>query len=139
MQDLKPMLSRSSNRFPLVVGAIAILAGLTLWFVWPRADKTVVVAPQPTPKAAPGVQPSATPAAPAPAAPPPGSPEPAPEGQLTQPAAIVAHPTPIAETARIEFTNHLLTSDNVQGSDPLLTGGSGRLWATPDGDLRVEL
>jgi hypothetical protein len=27
----------------------------------------------------------------------------------------------------------------VQGSDPLLTGGSGRLWATPDGDLRLEL
>jgi hypothetical protein len=51
----------------------------------------------------------------------------------------LAAPQVAGVSARIEFTNHLLTSDNVQGSDPLLTGGSGRLWATPDGQLRVEL
>src|SRR3954452_13958845 len=51
----------------------------------------------------------------------------------------LAAPRVAGVSARIEFTNHLLTSDNVQGSDPLLTGGSGRLWATPDGDLRLEL
>jgi hypothetical protein len=42
-------------------------------------------------------------------------------------------------SARVEFTNHLLTSSSVQGSDPLLTGGSGRIWATPEGRLRLEL
>ena len=42
-------------------------------------------------------------------------------------------------SARIQFTNHLLSSGSVQGSDPLLTGGSGRLWATSDGKLRIEL
>ena len=42
-------------------------------------------------------------------------------------------------SARIEFTNHLLTSSNVRGSDPLLTGGTGRLWATADGQMRLEL
>jgi hypothetical protein len=51
----------------------------------------------------------------------------------------LAAPRVAGISARIEFTNHLLTSDNVQGSDPLLTGGSGRLWATPDGRLRLEL
>ncbi len=42
-------------------------------------------------------------------------------------------------SARIQFTNHLLSAGSVQGSDPLLTGGSGRLWATSDGKLRIEL
>jgi len=51
----------------------------------------------------------------------------------------LAAPRVAGISARIEFTNHLLTSDSVQGSDPLLTGGSGRLWATPDGQLRLEL
>jgi outer membrane lipoprotein-sorting protein len=42
-------------------------------------------------------------------------------------------------SARIQFTNNLIASSSVQGSDPLLTGGSGRLWASPDGKLRLEL
>lgn len=42
-------------------------------------------------------------------------------------------------TARIQFTNNLLAGSSVQGSDPLLTGGSGRLWASSDGKLRLEL
>ena len=33
-------------------------------------------------------------------------------------------------TARISFTNHLIDSASLQGSDPLLTGAKGRLWAT---------
>jgi outer membrane lipoprotein-sorting protein len=45
-------------------------------------------------------------------------------------------------TARISFTNHLLGSDALGGlgggSSPLL-GASGRLWATSDGHLRLEL
>lgn len=41
-------------------------------------------------------------------------------------------------SARIQFTNGLLSSGSVQGSDPLLTGGSGRLWAA-NGKVRIEL
>lgn len=42
-------------------------------------------------------------------------------------------------TARIEFTNHLVSSADVQGGSPLLSGASGRLWASSDGHLRLEL
>ncbi len=42
-------------------------------------------------------------------------------------------------SARIHFTNDLITGSNVQGADPLLTGASGRFWATADGHLRIEL
>lgn len=43
-------------------------------------------------------------------------------------------------TARVEFTNRLLDSSGLSGgSDPLAGGGSGRLWADPDGRFRIEL
>src|SRR5712691_105460 len=42
-------------------------------------------------------------------------------------------------SARIQFTNHLIDSSSLQGSDPLLSGASGRLWASRDGHLRLEL
>ncbi|MDX6605599.1 MAG: hypothetical protein QOD14_139 [Solirubrobacterales bacterium] len=42
-------------------------------------------------------------------------------------------------SARIKFTNTLISGSDVQGADPILTGASGRLWATSDGHLRIEL
>jgi outer membrane lipoprotein-sorting protein len=42
-------------------------------------------------------------------------------------------------TARVEFTNHLVSTADVQGGSPLLSGASGRLWASSDGRLRLEL
>jgi outer membrane lipoprotein-sorting protein len=43
-------------------------------------------------------------------------------------------------TARVSFTNHLIDSSNIQGSDPILTGATGRLWLSPsDHRLRLEL
>jgi hypothetical protein len=42
-------------------------------------------------------------------------------------------------TARITFTNHLIDAGNIQGTDPLFTGGSGRLWVSPGHGLRIEL
>src|SRR4249919_342107 len=48
-------------------------------------------------------------------------------------------PTVQGVTARIHFTNDLIGGSSVQGADPLLTGASGRLWATSDGKLRLEL
>src|SRR4051794_25260268 len=48
-------------------------------------------------------------------------------------------PTVQGVSARIKFTNDLISGSSVQGADPLLTGASGRLWATSDGKLRIEL
>jgi outer membrane lipoprotein-sorting protein len=42
-------------------------------------------------------------------------------------------------TARIDFTNRLVTGTDVRGGSPLLSGASGRLWASSDGHLRLEL
>jgi outer membrane lipoprotein-sorting protein len=41
-------------------------------------------------------------------------------------------------TARIRFTNHLIDSGNLEGSDPILTGATGRLWLSHR-QLRLEL
>jgi outer membrane lipoprotein-sorting protein len=48
-------------------------------------------------------------------------------------------PTVPGISARVQFTNHLIAASAIQGSDPLLSGASGRLWASPDGKLRLEL
>jgi outer membrane lipoprotein-sorting protein len=50
----------------------------------------------------------------------------------------LAAPAVDGVTARISFTNHLVDVASLQGSDPLLTGAKGRLWATGD-RLRLEL
>jgi outer membrane lipoprotein-sorting protein len=42
-------------------------------------------------------------------------------------------------TARIQFANHLINNSDVQGGSPLLNGASGRLWASSDGNVRLEL
>jgi hypothetical protein len=41
--------------------------------------------------------------------------------------------------AHITFTNGLIDASNLQGSDPLLQGASGRLWISNDHRLRLEL
>ena len=51
----------------------------------------------------------------------------------------LAAPAVAGITARVTFTNHLIDAGNIQGSDPLLTGGSGRLWVSPGHGLRIEL
>jgi outer membrane lipoprotein-sorting protein len=42
-------------------------------------------------------------------------------------------------TARISFTNQLIDSSDLLGSDPILTGATGRLWLSDDHRLRLEL
>ncbi|HEY3192741.1 MAG TPA: hypothetical protein VGJ61_08155 [Solirubrobacterales bacterium] len=42
-------------------------------------------------------------------------------------------------SGRIQFTNHLVNNSDVQGGSPLLSGASGRFWASSDGHLRLEL
>jgi outer membrane lipoprotein-sorting protein len=51
----------------------------------------------------------------------------------------LAAPAVAGITARITFTNHLIDASNIEGTDPLLTGGSGRLWVSPGHGLRIEL
>jgi hypothetical protein len=67
-----------------------------------------------------------------------GGPTPPPKPLATAVHDALAAPNPPGITARVEFTNHLISSDAVRGSDPLLTGGSGRLWLT-NGRVRLEL
>lgn len=42
-------------------------------------------------------------------------------------------------SARIKFTNNLVDASSIQGTDPLLAGAEGRLWASPAGGGRVRL
>jgi hypothetical protein len=42
-------------------------------------------------------------------------------------------------SARVQFTNHLVNASSIEGADPLLSGATGRLWASPEGRLRLEL
>jgi outer membrane lipoprotein-sorting protein len=42
-------------------------------------------------------------------------------------------------TANIKFTNHLIDSSSLEGSDPVLSGATGRLWLGAGHRLRLEL
>lgn len=42
-------------------------------------------------------------------------------------------------SAGVNFTNNLFPGFEIQGSDPLLTGGSGHIWVADDGRMRLEL
>lgn len=43
-------------------------------------------------------------------------------------------------SARIKFTNNLISSSDIQGTDPILNGATGRLWLSPaNHELRLEL
>lgn len=42
-------------------------------------------------------------------------------------------------TARVHFTDNLVGESVLEGSDPILGGASGRLWASADGRVRLEL
>lgn len=48
-------------------------------------------------------------------------------------------PTVSGISARISFTNNLIGASNLQGSDPILQGASGRLWISGDHQMRLEL
>ena len=53
----------------------------------------------------------------------------------------LAAPAPVGVTARIKFTNNLFPSGALGGpvGSALMSGASGRLWATADGRGRIEL
>jgi outer membrane lipoprotein-sorting protein len=53
--------------------------------------------------------------------------------------AALAAPKVQGISADIKFTNGLIGSSEIQGTDPLLTGGSGRVWLSSDHQVRLEL
>jgi outer membrane lipoprotein-sorting protein len=67
-----------------------------------------------------------------------GGPLPPPERLAVAIHQALGAPAVRSMTARIRFTNHLIDSASIEGSDPILTGASGRLWVS-DNHLRLEL
>ncbi len=69
-----------------------------------------------------------------------GGPVPAPKPLAQAVHSALTAPTVPGISAKITFTNHLIDSSDIQGSDPLLQGASGRLWLSPStNQLRLEL
>ena len=61
-----------------------------------------------------------------------------------KPLAVALHQALSAKPVRgisadVSFTNRLIDTSEVQGSDPLLQGGSGHIWVANDGRVRLEL
>lgn len=50
----------------------------------------------------------------------------------------LAASAPAGISGSVSFTNNLISSSEIQGSDPILSGGSGRFWITGNA-LRLEL
>ncbi len=68
-----------------------------------------------------------------------GGPRPNPEPLPVAVRGALTAPKIQGVSARIQLTNHLISGSDVQGADPVLSGASGRLWASSDGRLRIEL
>jgi outer membrane lipoprotein-sorting protein len=68
-----------------------------------------------------------------------GGPKPPPKRLAVAIHDALAAPAVQGVTARVKFTNHLINSADVQGSNAVLSGATGRLWATRDGHVRIEL
>jgi outer membrane lipoprotein-sorting protein len=68
-----------------------------------------------------------------------GGPKPPPRPLAVAVHDALAAPAPQGVSATVSFKNRLIDSADFEGTDPLLFGGSGRLWATPDGRLRIEV
>jgi outer membrane lipoprotein-sorting protein len=70
-----------------------------------------------------------------------GGPKPAPKPLANAIQDALGAPSVPGISARIQFTDHLVDASSIEGTDPLLAGASGRLWASPEGGgkLRLEL
>lgn len=67
-------------------------------------------------------------------------PVPGPESLAKAVRGVLTAPSVSGISARITFTNHLIDASDIQGTDPLLQGASGRLWLSPSThQLRLEL
>lgn len=68
-----------------------------------------------------------------------GGPKPAPKKLDAAIRDALSAPRVAGITARVRFTNQLIDSAGVQGTSPILSGATGRLWASGDGRVRLEL
>ena len=68
-----------------------------------------------------------------------GGPKPPRESLATALHQAASAPAVTGITARIKFTNNLINTSDIQGTDPILNGATGRLWMSNDGRLRLEL
>jgi outer membrane lipoprotein-sorting protein len=68
-----------------------------------------------------------------------GGPTPPPEPLANAVHDALSAPPVEGVSARVHFTDNLIGESVLEGADPLLGGASGRLWASPDGHLRLEL
>jgi outer membrane lipoprotein-sorting protein len=68
-----------------------------------------------------------------------GGPTPPPEPLASAVHDALTAPKVDGVSARVQFTDNLIGESVIEGSDPLLGGASGRLWASADGRLRLEL
>jgi outer membrane lipoprotein-sorting protein len=68
-----------------------------------------------------------------------GGPTPPPEPLATAVHNALSSPQVEGVSAQVQFTDHLIGESIVQGADPLISGASGRLWASADGRARLEL
>ena len=68
-----------------------------------------------------------------------GGPKPPKESLATALHQAASAPAVDGITARIQFTNNLIDASDLQGTDPILNGASGRLWISNNGQLRLEL
>jgi outer membrane lipoprotein-sorting protein len=69
-----------------------------------------------------------------------GGPVPKPQKLANAVHSALTAPSVPGISARITVTNRLIAASNIQGSDPLLQGASGRLWLSPSThQLRLEL
>ncbi len=67
-------------------------------------------------------------------------PKPAPKPLAQAIHSALSAPSPAGITARIKFTNNLISSSEIANPGPLLGGASGRLWLSPSThQLRLEL
>jgi hypothetical protein len=68
-----------------------------------------------------------------------GGPKPPQESLATALHQAASAPAVSGITARIQFTNNLIDASDLQGTDPILNGATGRLWLSNNGQLRLEL
>jgi outer membrane lipoprotein-sorting protein len=68
-----------------------------------------------------------------------GGPKPPKESLATALHQAAGAPAVTGITARIQFTNNLINASDLQGTDPILNGATGRLWLSNNGQLRLEL
>ena len=68
-----------------------------------------------------------------------GGPKPSPESLPVAVHEALTAPGVQGASGHLRFTNHLINNSDVLGASPLLSGASGRFWASSDGHVRLEL